>query len=282
MPKKPLRLLVIGALLLLGCGDDGTGSSNGPVIQDQFWAQLTYEPYNEETVPGPILFQDIELVATNDLRPDIAEGVSVCSDPEEPPCCSSPALNGNRLFFDSCYLQGGSGTNHEETIGFLTNSDNPIQSFAVTLRVPSGPPEPTSACAYTWPGLQPIANLDNTPPTFGPIGNGVLQPVLTYGTTCQAPNPNGVDRSNSWWISGQYVNTLGVDGEYSPGCGAAPSDPASWKGGDTVLLDFNELVQTKMELIEGSGWVQTITRTGQTSVDWCLELAPGNPGCPQC
>ena len=65
------------------------------------------------------------------------------------------------------------------------------------------PPQPAaSGTVFLWPGLQPLPSGKH----YAPIGNGVLQPVLTWGSTCARGAPNDY---NSWWISGQYVNVSG-------------------------------------------------------------------------
>jgi hypothetical protein len=70
-------------------------------------------------------------------------------------------------------------------------------SLKASMRVPFvTSPQGT---VFIWPGLQPDGL------SYFPIGNGVLQPVLTYGSSC-APNPTKLV-THGWWISGQYVNT---------------------------------------------------------------------------
>ena len=53
-----------------------------------------------------------------------------------------------------------------------------IVALSTVLTVPAKPP--ASGTLFLWPGLQPLPGGAN----FNPIGNGVLQPVLTWGGTC--------------------------------------------------------------------------------------------------
>ncbi|CAF1406519.1 unnamed protein product [Adineta steineri] len=88
---------------------------------------------------------------------------------------------------------------------FEIDTDPDINEFiyvSVDLIVPSTTPQINNETTlFIWPGLSPWGH------DFEPIGNGVLQPVLTYGSSC-APNQNDID-PYQWWISAQYVNTDG-------------------------------------------------------------------------
>lgn len=96
-------------------------------------------------------------------------------------------------------------------VTFRTTSDNQITALTTTLFVPEKPaPHGT---IFIWPGLQPAGA------NYEPIGNGVLQPVLTWGPSC-APG-NKPPLYSSWWISGQYVNDKGQNQEYR-GCKGGP------------------------------------------------------------
>ncbi len=74
-----------------------------------------------------------------------------------------------------------------------------IVALHTVLAVPAKPPP--AGTLFLWPGLQPLPKSAN----FNPIGNGVLQPVLTWGGTCAPTAPSNVFAS--WWVSAQYVNT---------------------------------------------------------------------------
>jgi hypothetical protein len=88
-------------------------------------------------------------------------------------------------------------------VAFFAAPGNEIVGLTTKLIVPARLAEPSDAnwTLFLWPGLQPSRDHAN----YWPIGNGVLQSVLTWGSSC-APEkkPKG-----SWWISAQYVNTLG-------------------------------------------------------------------------
>src|SRR5262249_33018985 len=84
----------------------------------------------------------------------------------------------------------------EAEIHFDIPHDTQLIALKTTLTVPAKPS--MSSTLYAWPGIEP-GRWDN----IEPVGQGVLQPVLTWGTSCgdYAPsNPTG------WWISPQYVN----------------------------------------------------------------------------
>ncbi|CAF1468595.1 unnamed protein product [Adineta steineri] len=74
---------------------------------------------------------------------------------------------------------------------FEIDTDPDINEFiyaSVDLVVPLKTPQVNNeTLLFIWPGLQPPG------PDFGPIGGGVLQPVLTYGEGSCAPNQNSID-----------------------------------------------------------------------------------------
>lgn len=137
------------------------------------------------------------------------------------------------------------------TVLFWANANNQIVRLQTTMVVPPEPP--ATGTLFLWPGLQPDgANYD-------PIDNGVLQPVLTWGSSCA---PGKQPRAYStWWISGQYVNTNGSDPGYT-GCEGGPI--MSVAVGDTLDLDFS---------LAGTIWTQTVTdaQTGQ-SVSYSIDM----------
>jgi len=110
---------------------------------------------------------------------------------------------------------------------------------------------------FLWPGFQPSGT------NYEPIRNGVLQPVLTFGSSC-APNPTGI-KSNQWWISGQYVNT-----DNTPGI---PTQFQGCHGGDRIALTAGDLVTVTMEYNEDTKtWLQTCQVNGN-SVDYSISLS---------
>jgi hypothetical protein len=115
------------------------------------------------------------------------------------------------------------------------------------------PTPPASGTLFLWPGLQP----DGV--NFDPIDNGVLQPVLTWGSSC-APGKQPRNYS-TWWISGQYVNTNGQVSGYT-GC----------DGGSIMSVNVCDTLDIDMSL-SGTVWTQTVTdeQTNQ-SVSYSIDM----------
>ena len=68
------------------------------------------------------------------------------------------------------------------SVEFWLPPSNAITRFQSTMFVPE---EPTArGTLFLWPGLQPLRGPDP-----GRVGNGVLQPVLTWGTSCAPKKP---------------------------------------------------------------------------------------------
>jgi hypothetical protein len=111
-----------------------------------------------------------------------------------------------------------------------------------------------SGTLYVWPGIQPFSNSQN----FNPIGNGILQPVLSIGPTCAPGAPNGYA---SWWISGQYVNV-------SSGAAGA-SGCLGGNGMDVAVGDALDIAMT----LSGTVWTQVVAdrQTGK-SVQFPMDL----------
>ena len=121
-----------------------------------------------------------------------------------------------------------------------------IISLKTTLTVPSKPP--ASGTLFLWPGIEPVPSGTN----YLPIGEGVLQPVLTWGPSC-APGTQPANYS-TWWVSAQYVNTLGSDPGFM-GC----------YGGQIMSVNVGDSLVMTMTL-NGAIWTQTVldTQTGQS------------------
>jgi hypothetical protein len=119
------------------------------------------------------------------------------------------------------------------------NASNEIVRLHTTLVVPPEPPP--SGTLFLWPGLDP--NGAN----FNPINNGVLQPVLTWGSSC-APGTQPRPYS-TWWISSQYVNTNGNVSGYT-GC----------SGGSVMSVNVCDTLDMDIQL-SGTVWTQTVTDT---------------------
>jgi hypothetical protein len=137
------------------------------------------------------------------------------------------------------------------TIEYDVSPPNEFTSLRTTLHVPKKPPP--GGTVFLWPGLQPLPNGMN----YNPVGNGVLQPVLTWGPSC-AP---GARTSSDWFISPLYVNISARDRSFQ-GC----------KGGPVLSVQEGEQVRLDMDL-SGANWVQKVTdlKTLKTS-DYSIDL----------
>ncbi len=113
-----------------------------------------------------------------------------------------------------------------------------IVSLHTVLTVPSKPP--ATGTLFLWPGLQPLPGSKN----FDPIGNGVLQPVLTWGGTCAPDSPP--QPYASWWISAQYVNTYAKYMGHT-GCNGGP-------GMTVAVADSLDITMT----LQGTTWHQVV------------------------
>ncbi len=131
-------------------------------------------------------------------------------------------------------------------VEFNVSTQTQIVALRTTLTVPAKPPP--SGTLFLWPGLQPLPGGKN----YNPIGNGVLQPVLTWGGTCAPTAPSTYD---SWWISAQYVNTYGSDPGHT-GC-------LGGQGMDVAVGDALDIAMT----LSGTSWNQTVVdrQSGHTA-----------------
>lgn len=139
-------------------------------------------------------------------------------------------------------------------VKYLARTPNEIVSFKTTLVVPKTPT--TKQTLFIWPGLQSRDGAADP----GRVGNGVIQPVLTWGGSC-APKlpPNPYDAG--WWIAGMYVNvTTGAAG--ASGCA----------GGDYLTTSLGDWLEIDMFLKDGKQ-AQTIknVQTNKT-VDFSIDL----------
>jgi hypothetical protein len=138
-------------------------------------------------------------------------------------------------------------TGYGKVVISSSGNRNRIVELKTTLTVP---PEPAPfGILFLWPGLQPVPDS----PTFLPIDDGVLQPVLTWGDSC-APNDQPPVYS-TWWISAQYVNTVGNQPDFM-GCLGGPG--ISVNVGDTLEIDMR---------LTGMVWRQNVTdlQTGESA-----------------
>ncbi len=137
-------------------------------------------------------------------------------------------------------------------VQFNVSTMTQIVSLYTTLAVPAKPAP--SGTLFLWPGLQPLPGGMN----YNPIGNGVLQPVLTWGSTCAPTAPNDY---SSWWISGQYVNTNAYDKGHT-GC----------NGGNGMDVAVGDLLDIAMTL-SGTVWTQVVTdRQSGKMVNYAIDM----------
>lgn len=123
------------------------------------------------------------------------------------------------------------------TIEYDVTPPNEWLSQRTVMRVPEEPPP--SGTVFLWPGIQPLSAGKN----FQPIGNGVLQPVLTWGPSCAPGNPGGHE---TWWISPVYVNVTSRDSAYR-GC----------HGGPVIKVEPEHLLDLHIYL-DAPNWVQKV------------------------
>ncbi|MEY4511498.1 MAG: hypothetical protein RLZZ450_3620 [Pseudomonadota bacterium] len=137
---------------------------------------------------------------------------------------------------DAQLVTGTTRTQGSGDTNLQTSGNVEILSVRTTLKVPN---KPSSArgTLFLWPGLQPLKS-DST------IGYGVLQPVLTWGSSCA---PGSLASYDQWWISGQYV-------------GSPPGSFTNIKceGGDVMKGEVGDELDIEMTL-EGTVWNQVIT-----------------------
>lgn len=144
-------------------------------------------------------------------------------------------------------------------ISFTVPAWNQITRLQTTFVVPPSPAP--IGTVFLWLGLQPTPAGTN----YEPIGNGVLQPVLTWGSSC-APTTQP-EAHSSWWISAQYVNTLNAADSPYHGCRSGPS----------MLVSPGDVLSIDMKLVDNQ-WVQTVTRVtragsaGSQEVSFTIDL----------
>lgn len=128
---------------------------------------------------------------------------------------------------------------------------NAVTRFQTLMLVPAEPT--TRGTLFLWPGLQPLRGPDPAR-----IGNGVLQPVLTWGSSCAPKKPASY---NDWWISGMYVN---VSTSAAGPTGCAGGDAMNVAVGDDLVIDFR---------VEGTRWTQTVlNQQNGKQVDFTWDL----------
>jgi hypothetical protein len=130
-------------------------------------------------------------------------------------------------------------------VKMLIRSPNAVLSFKTTLQVPKPPTQRQTL--FVWPGLQSRDGAADP----GRVGNGVLQPVLTWGGSCAPKAPP--DPYAGWWIAGMYVKT---------GC----------QGGDYLTTNLGDLLEIDM-FLKDEKWVTTIKNVMMDkTVDFTIDL----------
>jgi hypothetical protein len=183
---------------------------------------------------------------TADAASDGASDDGLETDDAGSPCAGGQALSASDA-------PGVVASTSYAAVKWIVASSTQLVGLWTTMIVPAKPAA-TAGTLYVWPGVQPYSNSQN----FYPIGDGILQPVLSIGPTCAPGAPNDY---TSWWISGQYVNvSSGAAG--SSGCLGGP-------GIDVGVGDQLDIAMT----LSGTVWTQVVTdrQTGK-SVQFPMDL----------
>ena len=180
---------------------------------------------------------------------------AVDAGPPPPDAGITSVCSGGKVGMDSESAPPGPLTVSREyaAVKYLARTPNQILSLKTTMQVPKTPS--TRQTLFIWPGLQSKDGAADP----ARIGNGVLQPVLTWGSSCAPSRPS--DGYAGWWISGMYVNvTTGAAG--AGGCA----------GGDYLATEVGDLLDIDMS-VNGAVWTQTTTdRRTMETVDFAIDL----------
>ncbi len=179
------------------------------------------------------------------------------------------------FFTGTCVYEANQGqANSYQKIARLINCVLPEGYYFTHVQGALQVPEefPSTGTMFLWPGLQPGNSSNNGADV---IGNGVLQPVLTYGNSC-APNPTNVPTNGQWWISGQYVNS---DDDRDK-----TLFPNICNGGDRMTLEQGKRVDTVISYnAQNDTWMQhCIGETGTGRVDYDVQLSVNGQPQRQC
>mgnify|MGYP003444700355 FL=1 len=135
-------------------------------------------------------------------------------------------------------VQGLNVSREYGAVKYLSDRSNPILSLKTTLLVPK--PPSSKQTLFIWPGLQCRGASDP-----GRVGNGILQPVLTWGPSCAPKAPR--DGYAGWWMAAMYVN---VSSNAAGPTGCAGGDYMDTQVGDQLFIDMS---------LKADKWTQTIT-----------------------
>ena len=155
---------------------------------------------------------------------------------------------------DAAMTRGMGGGRNLAVIMYNATPPNTVSRFVTTLVVPKQPA--MKSTLFIWPGLQHSGGMDP-----GRVGNGVLQPVLTWGPSCSPKASSSAQSYSSWWISSMYVNISTAAA--GPG-GCAGGDSMDVAVGDKLFIDFS---------VKGKEWTQTVTNlANMKKVDFTIDL----------
>jgi hypothetical protein len=140
---------------------------------------------------------------------------------------------------DAVMTRGMTSSRNFSLIYLTVPAPNKIKRFQTILPVPKLPS--ARSTLFIWPGLQHSGGADPAR-----LGNGVLQPVLTWGPSCNPKAPGKGNDYKGWWISGMYVNVS--TGAAGPG-GCAGGEPIDVEVGDRLYIDFSN---------DGTEWTQDV------------------------
>ena len=155
---------------------------------------------------------------------------------------------------DAVMTTGMSSSRNFAVMMMIVPPPNTVSRFVTTLHVPK---EPSSrSTLFIWPGLQHRGGEDP-----GRVGNGVLQPVLTWGPSCARSAPPAATSYSSWWVSAMYVN-ISTSAAGPTGC--AGGDSMEVAVGDRLVMDFT---------VEGNDWTQAVTNlSNMKKIDFTIDL----------
>ena len=137
---------------------------------------------------------------------------------------------------------------------YVAASGIQILSLKTTMLVPVVPTQKQTL--FIWPALQNRAAADPAR-----VGNGILQPVLTWGGSCNPKLPSASEYYSQWWIAGMYVNVS-----------SSVAGPTGCAGGDYMLTNVGDSLDMEISL-KGTAWTQTIVNTtSHKTVDFTIDL----------
>src|SRR5262245_51338160 len=179
-------------------------------------------------------------------------GGAAPTDPMDPTSVCAGGTPG--MDSDAAMTRSSTSSRNLSLVYLLVSPPNKIVRFQTFLPVPKLPSARNTL--FIWPGLQHMGGEDPAR-----IGNGVLQPVLTWGPSCNPKAPAKGNDYMSWWISGMYVN---VSTSAAGGSGCAGGEAMDVGVGDRLYIDFS---------VQGNEWTQTVLNlANMKKVDFKFDL----------